>query len=163
MPDLMEILTIITSVLGVLLMVLELVFPGGIAFSVGLSTIIVGLLYQFSLVSNPMNIFLLWCSLSVVAGAVGVYVVKKLFGSGVALKEYYDEDVDAYGKYAVVTETINEKRGRISFQGTGWKAVSMNGAIKKGERVKIVGRDNITWIVEPAEECAVTKTLTKEK
>lgn len=159
----MEMLTVIALVLGGLLMVLELAVPGGIAFSVGLSTIGVGLLYQFALVSNPMNIFLLWCSLSVAAGAAGVYIVKKLFGSGEALKEYYDEDVDAYGKFAVATEAIDEKHGRISFQGTGWNAVSINGAIKKGGSVKIVGRDNITWIVEPAEEDTVTKIFSKEE
>ncbi len=143
---------IIAIAVGIALMLLELMVPGGIAFCMGLSSILTGLAFQFSLITNPFNIFFTWCGLSVISSAIGVVVIKKMFNTGESVKDYYDEDADAYGKTAVALEDISEKKGRIMFQGTSWNAISMSGEVKKDEKVRIVGRDNLTFFVEPHEE-----------
>jgi membrane protein implicated in regulation of membrane protease activity len=49
-----------------------------------------------------------------------------------------------------VIEDINEddNSGKIRFDGTSWRARSLDGTIKAGEKVRIRYRENITWIVE---------------
>ncbi|MBF0431289.1 MAG: NfeD family protein [Fibrobacteria bacterium] len=143
----MEVFTIVATVLGILFMFLELILPGGISFCVGLSTIAVGLGYQFGLVTGPFNMFLSWCGLSVVSAGIGIFIVNKMF-AGSSVEDSFDEDVENFGKPAVALEDIDESDGRIQFQGTSWKAVCSGGAISKGSHVKIAGRINLTYIVE---------------
>lgn len=159
----METFTIIALIVGVLLMLLELLVPGGIVFCLGLSAILTGLAYHFSIITDPFTVFLTWCGLSVVSSAIGIFLIKKVFGKGESITDHFDEDADTYGKVVLATEDISEKSGRISFQGTGWSAVSMDGDIKKGEKAVIVGRDNLTWIVEPHEENQFSNINKKEE
>lgn len=159
----MNTFTIIALSVGIALMLLELIIPGGIAFCMGLSSILVGLAYQFSFITNPFTIFFTWCGLSVASSAIGIIFIQKMFNTGESIKDYYDEDTDAYGKTAVAVENISEKKGRIMFQGTGWNAISMSGDIKKDEKARIVGRDNLTFFVEPHEENEFNNLNPKEE
>ena len=65
-------------------------------------------------------------------------------------KEDVDEDIEVLGKIVDITsDIIPKKEGRISHSGTSWQAISEGDqTILKGEKAKIVGRDNITWIVQ---------------
>jgi membrane protein implicated in regulation of membrane protease activity len=68
-----------------------------------------------------------------------------------------DEDVAAFGQLVEVTEDVVEVgqepvTGRVRFQGTSWPAVAANGTIQKGQRARLVYRENLAWVVEPVDE-----------
>ena len=48
----------------------------------------------------------------------------------------------------VISGKDKGKRGKVTFKGASWSAES-NSKIKKGEMVKIVGKDSIVLKVEP--------------
>ena len=150
----MELFTLIAIITGIILIVVEFFLPGGISFCIGFSSILIGLAYEFNFISNPVNIFLAWCSLSVLSSAIGIFIFNKLF-AGKSIKDHFDEDTDAYGKIAIVTEDVDEVKGRIQYQGTGWKAVTLGEKISQGKKVKLVARNNVTWIVEPMDESGI--------
>ncbi len=143
----METFTLIAIGIGILLMLLEIILPGAISFCLGLSCILVGLSFQFGIVTKPVNLFLLWCLLSIISSSIGIYIVNQLF-AGTSTKGVYDEDVDAFGTEVEVLEDIDESNGRIQFQGTGWHAVTTDGLIPKGQKATIAGRDGSTFIVD---------------
>jgi len=67
-------------------------------------------------------------------------------------KELADEDVDAFGQIVEVTEALSAKQtGRISFRGASWNARGTEHALKAGDKARIVYRDNLDYIVEPAD------------
>ena len=61
-----------------------------------------------------------------------------------------NEDNEVIGTIVNLLEDISGKqKGRIKHSGSTWPATSENGEeIRAGEKVKIVGRDNLTWIVK---------------
>lgn len=57
-------------------------------------------------------------------------------------------DAPDAGEVAVVVERITpETPGRIRYQGTTWKAVSYTETIEAGEKVEILERENLTYVV----------------
>lgn len=60
-----------------------------------------------------------------------------------------DEDADAFGQRAVVTEKTGGDSIRIHFRGTSWPARVVHGHVEIGAQVRIIDRDNLIWIVEP--------------
>jgi len=145
----MEVFTLIVLIIGVILMTLEIILPGGISFCVGLSSILIGLAYQFGLLREPINIFFIWSLLSLVLSTIGFYILKKV-NEGAEIKEFIKDDAaDAFGEEAVVVEEVGQQKGRVQFRGTGWSAITLGEKINTGQTVKIVSRDNLTWIVEP--------------
>lgn len=67
-------------------------------------------------------------------------------------KQNIDETQAMIGKIVEVVESISSQReGRIRFGETTWKAICQgNEELTPGEKVEIVGRDNISWIVKRA-------------
>jgi membrane-bound ClpP family serine protease len=57
--------------------------------------------------------------------------------------------VQAFGSVADVLQEFDEvKEGRIRLHGSDWPALSHDGKISKGEKVKVIGRENLIWMVE---------------
>ena len=49
----------------------------------------------------------------------------------------------------IVADINSGEFGRVEHSGSSWQARAEGGQpILKGEQVKIIGRDNITWIVQ---------------
>jgi len=49
----------------------------------------------------------------------------------------------------IVAEITSGEFGRVEHSGSSWQArAEGDQTILKGEQVKIIGRDNITWIVQ---------------
>ncbi|AAS70429.1 nodulation efficiency protein NfeD domain protein [Leptospira interrogans serovar Icterohaemorrhagiae str. Verdun HP] len=46
---------------------------------------------------------------------------------------------------------VERKGGRILFQGVEWDAISKKSRIPKGNKARILSRDNLTFFVEPLE------------
>lgn len=134
---------------GLLLMILELALPGGVAFFLGLSGIIVGILRFFDVITSTGGSVAAWMILSVGLTIAIRPFIKKYFKPESSFK-YADEDYEAMDQLAEVIEDVTDydSSGKIRFDGTSWRAKSLEGTIKAGQKVRIRFRENITWIVE---------------
>lgn len=148
--------------LGFILMGLEIIVPGGISFCLGLSLILVGLSQELGWVSGFFDSLLLMSFLSILFTSMSVFVMKRFF-SGEAIHDVYDEDQEAIGKVAEAVSDFVDSQGLIFFGGSTWKArtsstdestiqeavsIQKASSIQKGDLVQILGRDNITWVVQ---------------
>lgn len=145
-----EIITLIWLITGVSLIGAELVLPGLVSIFMGIAAVLVaGLRFVGLLDSMPASL-ITWMVLSVVSVLAFRKVAKKWLPSETT-DENFDEDRDFLGRVVEVTDEISEhhKDGRIRFQGTSWTATCTDGVIKKGEKARIIYRDNLVWVVEP--------------
>ncbi|HKL15583.1 MAG TPA: NfeD family protein [Balneolaceae bacterium] len=144
-----EILTWIFLGGGLLLMLLEFAVPGGVAFFLGFSGLVVGFLRFFDILTSAGGSVAAWLLLSVGLTIAIRPFVKKYLKPESSFK-YADEDYEAMDQIAEVIEEVNDydNSGKIRFDGTSWRAKSLEGTIKAGEKVRIRFRENITWIVE---------------
>lgn len=145
---------------GLLLMLLEFAVPSGVALFLGFSGIVVGLLRFFDLLTSTGGSVAAWLILSVGLTIAIRPFIKKYFRPESSFK-YADEDYEAMDQLAEVIEDVTDydNSGKIRFDGTSWRAKSLDGTIKAGEKVRIRFRENITWIVESEG----IKELSKEK
>lgn len=139
---------------GLLLMVLEFVVPGGIVFFLGLAAALVSLLLYFGVIDGWLMAFTTWFvgSLALLFGLRGVV---QRFVPAESERASADEDLDAYGQEAVVCVRIPAAgEGRIAFRGSDWSARNYHADrdLEVGARVRIVLRDNLTWVVEPLDD-----------
>ena len=139
----------IWALCGVILMVLELVIPGGIVIFLGGACLITAASLQFGFIEGTVQALTLWFITSIILLISFRQVVQKLVG-GETTKANTDEVLDVYGKTAIVTETIGpgEKPGRVQFQETSWQAIADGQQIQSGETVTVICQDNISLLVE---------------
>lgn len=135
---------------GVVLMVLELLLPGGIVFFLGLGATVVSLLLYTGLIDGWLQAFTAWFigSMVLLFGMRGV--VQKLVPAQ-SERGKTDEDLDAYNHLAEVHQRIPVGgEGRIAFRGSQWAARNYHPdqPLEAGSTVRIVMRDNLTWVVE---------------
>jgi membrane protein implicated in regulation of membrane protease activity len=135
--------------IAIILILSELLFPGLIVIFVGLGAATVACLLQFQYIDNVAHQFLLWFGSSLVYCFTLRFLVLSFYKSDTE-KKSTNEDELLVGQVACVTESIPDNgEGRIYHADTTWKARSKDGlGIAKGEIVKLVNRDNITWFVE---------------
>lgn len=158
-----EILTWIFLIGGVLLMILEAVLPGGIAFLLGITGIGVGVLRYFGFLEDPLTATFIWLFTSTILTIAIRPFINKYF-KGESSYKLADEDYEAMDQIVEVIEPINDldNEGRIRFQGISWQARSMEGEIPAGVQVRIKYRDNTTWIVEPVGAIESSKNQLKD-
>jgi membrane protein implicated in regulation of membrane protease activity len=144
-----DLLTWIFMIGGVLLIFLEAVVPGGIAFLLGLSGLGVGVIRYFGFLDDPLTAVIVWLLSSTVMTIAIRPFVNKYF-KGESSYKFADEDYEAMDQIVEVIEPVNDlsNEGRIRFQGISWQARSVEGKIPAGAQVRIKYRDNTTWIVE---------------
>ena len=138
---------------GAVLMALELALPGLVAVFLGAAAIAVGLGRWVGLWPSAMGSLVAWFVLSIVFLVALRSLVARWFPSD-ATRSPTDEDVAAYGQVVEVLTEVNptEAQGRIRFQGSSWPAISLQGVIPAGRRVRLLARDNLAWVVEPADD-----------
>ena len=136
-------------VFGVAAMLLELVLPGGIVMCLGLSALTMGGLQFFGLLQDPTLSFMIFAIFSVVLVFPMQWFLRKIAPSSDYSISNVDEDLESYGQVVTVSETIlkGQTAGRIRFQGSDWPAISDDGTFPVGTQVKIIGQDNLAWIV----------------
>ncbi|OGQ77315.1 MAG: hypothetical protein A2289_00135 [Deltaproteobacteria bacterium RIFOXYA12_FULL_58_15] len=137
-------------VLGITLIVLEFFLPGLVSVFIGLGAVTVALLLHFQVVDGLIAQFMTWIAASLVYIFSLRLLVMRWYPSNTERKDVEADD-DLIGKRTRVVEEIPEGGGvgRVAHTDTTWKAVSRDGkGIPVGAEVTIVGRDNITWIVE---------------
>ena len=139
---------VIWMISGVIMMVLELIIPGGIIVFLGLAAAFVGALVYFNILTSVVHAFISWFIISLFLMLVLRSVFMKYF-EGDSSVQNVDEDKDHLGKIVEVVEDILPfKEGRIKFSDTTWKARS-NEEILKGSKAIIEARDGSTWFVKP--------------
>lgn len=148
---------------GILLMILEAVLPGGVAFFLGLSGLGVGVLRFLGFLSDPFSATLTWLFSSVALTIAIRPLIRKYF-KGDTFYKFADEDYEAIDQVVDVVETINDtdNSGRIRFNGISWQARTIDGEIPAGSKARISYRENTTWIVEQADELNPPKKRIKE-
>jgi|JI8StandDraft_1071087.scaffolds.fasta_scaffold239022_2 membrane protein implicated in regulation of membrane protease activity len=137
-------------IVGGILMSLELILPGMFIFFVGFSLVVTGLL-SFCI---PMTItiqMVVFSIISIISVLIGSAFLKKFFPSDVSRGGLIKDDFKNQIVFVTQDILVNQKSGRVSFHGTDWDAYCLTQRIPKGEKVRILDRDNLTFIVEPLE------------
>lgn len=144
-----DLLTWIFMIGGVLLIFLEAIMPGGIAFLLGVSGLGVGVVRYFGFLDDPLTAVIVWLLSSTVMTIAIRPFINKYF-KGESSYKFADEDYEAMDQVVEVIEPVNDldDEGRIRFQGISWQARSVEGNIPSGSHVRIKYRDNTTWVVE---------------
>lgn len=135
-------------ILAIILGVAELVIPGAVLIFLAASGLLVAGCIAIGLVDTWISVLTLWF----ISSLVMLITLRGLVSRFVPGDESFSNPDEIVEGVAEVVETIGpgENVGRVSFRDINWNAVSDGSEIGKGERVKIVSRDNITLVVEPA-------------
>ncbi|MEO0334750.1 MAG: NfeD family protein [Pseudomonadota bacterium] len=150
-------------ILGVVLILSEIILPGGIAFFIGFGALFVGGLYFIGWITDPLTGFTIWFILSITF----LFTLKGLvdkFLPHTETKSNTDEDLDAFGvEVEVLAPVSHEKEGRIRYQGTSWPAKSRSSEItfQEGDKAVIIFRENMTWLID--QQTDVKTTSDEEK
>lgn len=135
-------------ILGLVLMGLELVIPGLVVIFLGAAAVLTAGGLWLGLIGSWVGAFTCWfvASIGLVLSLRSVFT---RFLPGTVTKQLTDEDLDAFGEEAEVVEEVTPVAGRIRFRGTTWDAQTVGEVLPAGTRVRIVTRENLSWIVEP--------------
>ncbi len=139
------------TVLGFVLILAEIILPGAIVIFLGLAALLVAVCLYLGLITGWVSALTLWFISSLVLIISLRHLLQKLIQGDVETQNT-DEDLDAFGALAIVTEKIDpDAEGRIDFRGSSWQAKCFEGSLLPGTKVKIISREDITWIVEVSE------------
>jgi len=137
---------------GLLLMMLETVVPGGVAGFLGLGGLVIAGLRAVGLLVDPWTAMLTWIFLSV-GLTIALRPLAMRFVRGEVSLALTDEDAEAMGQTVQVVEEVGEEEpGRIRFRGAEWDARTVEGRLPEGAEANLLYRDNLTWIVEAADD-----------
>jgi membrane protein implicated in regulation of membrane protease activity len=150
-----DLVTLLWLVGGLLLVASEVFVPGVVAVFLGASAMLVALSRWLGLFESAGASLLAWMGLSVTMTLVLRRTVTRYFPAETR-HEPHQPEVVAFGREVEVLETISDgdANGRIRWEGTSWQATSTAGVIPPGGRVRLVYRNNLTWVVEPMEPAA---------
>jgi len=137
-------------VLGLLLMLAEMIIPGGIVILLGAACVVVASALAIGIIDGVVQSLTLWFIASMVLLLGFRHVTQRLVG-GDSHIDNTDEEMDLYNHVAIVKQAIGpgQQTGRISCLGSEWIALGDGSEIKAGTKVRIICRDNIAFVVEP--------------
>jgi membrane protein implicated in regulation of membrane protease activity len=137
---------------GVLLVLLETAIPGGVAGFLGLGGLVVAGLRAVGLLLDPWTALLTWIFLSV-GMTIALRPLAMRYVRGETSLDLTNEDAEAMGQTVrVVQEVGEEQTGRIRYRGAEWDARTVEGRLPEGAEARLLYRDNLTWIVEAADD-----------
>ena len=134
---------------GIFLMAIEFLVPGLVMVFVGLGAMTVALSMQLGYMDEIPQQFTTFFISSIIYLLTLRFLVLR-FVPSVTRKANIDEDEEVMGSIVeIVAEITSGEFGRVEHSGSSWQArAEGDQTILKGEQVKIIGRDNITWIVQ---------------
>jgi len=134
---------------GIFLMAIEFLVPGLVMVFVGLGALTVALGMHLGYIDEIVQQFITFFISSIIYLLTLRFLVLR-FVPSVTRKENIDEDEEVMGSIVEIVADINSGEfGRVEHSGSSWQArAEGDQTILKGEQVKIIGRDNITWIVQ---------------
>ncbi|TGL18894.1 NfeD family protein [Leptospira yanagawae] len=133
--------------IGIVLLFSEFLLPGTFVMFLGIGAIFTGILSRLV----PMEFYtevIVWVVASFVSIVLGGSLIKKFFKSESSVDPFIKED---YLNQIVPVEIdilVGRHGGKIKFQGTLWDAISKDSKIPKGDYVRILSRENLTFTVE---------------
>ncbi|TGM56792.1 NfeD family protein [Leptospira vanthielii] len=133
--------------LGITLLFSEFLLPGTFVMFLGIGAIFTGILTRLV----PMEFYsqvVVWVVSSLVSILVGGTAVKRFFKSESSVDPFIQDD---FLNQIVPVETdilVQRHGGKVRFQGTLWDAISNDSKIPKGNFVRILSRENLTFTVE---------------
>ncbi|GEM_PF-188750 len=146
---------------GGLLMLIEAAVPGGIAFFLGIGGVAVGGLRALGLLVDPLSSLVTWVFLST-GLTIALRPLMLRFVQGEVSLAMTDEDAEAMGETVTVLEPVGpETPGRIRFRGASWDARTLQGRLPEGAEAQLLYRDNLTWVVEPADHADLDAELSE--
>lgn len=147
--DLHEFFTppVIWFLVGVVLLLLELAIPGLIIIFFGAGAWITALCIKIFHIGINMQLLIFLISSLLFLVLLRRYLKEKFFGESSATSNDETLEDEFIGKIALAeTDLLPEVKGKISFKGTIWSAIS-DTEIKSGESVKIIDKESITLFV----------------
>ena len=134
---------------GIFLMAIEFLVPGLVMVFVGLGALTVALGMQLGYIDEILQQFTTFFISSIIYLLTLRFLVLR-FVPSVTRKANIDEDEEVMGSIVeIVAEITSGEFGRVEHSGSSWQArAEGDQTILKGEQVKIIGRENITWIVQ---------------
>ena len=141
---------------GFLLVIAEMIIPGGLVVFMGGGCLIVALALWLGLVTDWVNVMTLYF-ISTLALILMLRSFAMKFAGGDLSEGNTVEILDELGDRVEVIETIGpgNHHGRILYRGTQWSAMGDGSEIRPGEIAKIIARENVSYIVEKTVEKAV--------
>jgi len=135
--------------IGLVFVLAEFLLPGLVVIFLGLGAFLVATLAHLGIISGIVEELIAWFISSLFFLLTLRFVVILYYPSDTK-KENVNEDDEVIGQVTILIEGIsNNEKGRIRHSDSTWPAMSVNGEnINAGEKVEIVGRDNLTWIVK---------------
>ncbi len=144
---------------GVLLLLAELVIPGGIIVFLGLGCFVVAGALFFGLVDNWFDVITLYFVASFVLLLLLRMVFMRYFSGDESRSNTFElaEDVDQIVR---VTEAIGpgESVGQVELRGSFWRAQGDGRELPAGSLARVMARENITLMVVPATEEDLART-----
>ena len=134
---------------GLVLIISEFLLPGLVVVFVGIGALTVALGmylgYVESITTQLITFF--------VSSVIYLFTLRLLFLRFIpsdSTKVNINEDDEVMGQVVEVIETIPAGGiGRVQHSASSWQAkCECNEEVLQSEKVKIIGRDNITWIVK---------------
>lgn len=142
-------------------MLLETIVPGGIAFFLGVGGVAVAGVRALGLLIDPLTAVVTWILLST-GLTIALRPLMLRFVRGDTSLAMTDEDAEAMGQTVTVLEPVGpDEPGRIQFRGSAWDARTPHGTLPEGAKAQILYRDNLTWVVEPADHADLDEELSK--
>ena len=134
---------------GIFFTAIEFLVPGLVMVFVGLGALTVALGMHLGYIDEIVQQFITFFISSIIYLLTLRFLVLR-FVPSVTRKENIDEDEEVIGSIVELVADINSGEfGRVEHSGSTWQArAEGDQTILKGEQVKIIGRDNITWIVQ---------------
>ena len=134
---------------GIFLMAIEFLVPGLVMVFLGLGALTVVLGMYLGYIDEILQQFTTFFISSIIYLLTLRFLVLR-FVPSVNRKENVDEDEEVIGSIVeIVADIKSGEFGRVGHSGSSWQArAEGDQTILKGEQVKIIGRDNITWIVQ---------------
>ena len=134
---------------GIFLTAIEFLVTGLVMVFVGLGALTVALGMHLGYIDGVLQQFTTFFISSIIYLLTLRFLVLR-FVPSVTRKENIDEDEEVMGSIVELIADINSgELGRVEHSGSSWQACAEGDqTILKGEQVKIIGRDNITWIVQ---------------
>jgi inner membrane protein len=140
-------LPLIWAIAGLALILSEFIIPEFVIFFFGLGALLNSLL--IALIprlagSIPWQI-IIWLGFS----TLSLFGFRRYFSRWFKGRKFVEDDqAELVGEMAEVLEDITpEAPGRIRFGGTSWTAYSLDESFKKGEKVAIIRREGMRYLV----------------
>ena len=149
----MEVVPIIWTVAGILLIIAEFAVGGMVIFFCGISALIVGIAMFFGLATGGGLPYATFGVLTVLQ----VLFLRRYFKSWFKGDEVPDKieagELEEYvGRHATVLSGFEDgsTQGKVEFKGAQWSATA-TGPVKLGDRVEIIDRDSLHLTIKPSD------------